>query len=159
MGRVENNLHLDPDHIYWDFNCYEKTFEECLFGDKGFQNRHKFDPKTASKRQKKRQAKRWFRRNPVWNRNQLIGMELGGGMKLKKVIVNIPDDAPPTKWRNKDLHGEQAVIMESRSGMEVFRYSRTKGVRNPLMRIFFKYKNVMRGADKDQWTYKTRYFN
>jgi hypothetical protein len=169
MGPVEKNLHLDPDHLYWHYNCSEKNYLDCTFGDEGFRKRHKFDYgklnaqieksgklKRRARRELKKQARKWWMRNPNYNENHKIGMEFGGKFKVKKVIVNTPSSEKPTKFRNKTIWGEQAVILVSESGIETFRYSRTK----PILKIGKRTLmfNIMRGADVDEWVYKNRLF-
>ena len=160
MGEIKDNLHLDKDHLYWDFNTTERNYEECVYGDQSFQRKKKFNYKTATPKQKKRQARKWFRRNPVWNWTQRVGVELGGGFDTSKTVIihNEPKTLKPTLFRNKKHLGIQSVILTSKSGIRTFRYSHTLPLKKlSLWRLLgFKYKNVMRGADKDQYTYKNR---
>ena len=176
-GVVEDNLHLSLDHLYWYCDNTERvdddpskplSYVRCWYGDEGYQKTQGFDYDTASPGEKKRQSRKWLRRNNDWNNKARIGLKFAKGFEVIKdgCLGNTGFDAdgellPITLWRNEKYHGEQSVLLSLNGTNEIyFRFSYTVEISwyHP-MRLFlgYRYVNHMRGVE-NRYLFKWRYF-
>ena len=167
LGRVEDNLDLPLDHLYWyadntetfgGLPTTELSFVRCWYGDYGFQASQGFNYHTANERQRKRQSRKWLRRNNDWNNKARIGLKFAAGFEVVGEPLAKIGDAPATTWRNQTHHGIQSVILRLKGTDELyFRYSYTLplGRFNPLRWFGYRFKNKMRGVE-NRYLYKNR---
>ena len=169
LGEIQDNLDLPLNHDYWycnnterfnGVNSNELSYIRCWYGDEGYQLDEGFDYASATERQKKRQAKKWIRRNNDWNNKARVGLKFRAGFfVVGEPLVNT-GGYPATTWRNETKHGEQSVILRLKGTGELYyRYSYTLPLKrfNPLRLLNYEYVNVMRGVDS-RYLWKTRLF-
>jgi len=169
MGRPEENRNLRKSHIYWLYDCTEHVdgdpskpldYIACTYGDKNYRERKGFDYDKASKLGRYWAAFRWLvLRNSAYNLKASRSHRFDFPYTSYDVL-DLEGPAHPLNWRDKNDVGLQSVIIYLENGEVIFRYSYTLplGKLNPFRLLGYKWKNRMRGADKNGYKYKNRLF-
>jgi len=169
LGEIQDNLNLPLNHDYWycnnterhgGLNSNELSYIRCWYGDEGYQETQEFNYFIATDKQKKKQARKWIRRNNDWNNKARIGLKFKNGFTVVGEPLINTGGYLATTWRNKSIHGEQSVILLlNNSNEQYFRYSYTLPLSkwNPFKWFGFECINVMRGVES-RYLWKTRLF-
>lgn len=170
MGEIQDNLDLPDNHIYWLVNNTERyngdnsaalSYTRCVYGHEQFQIDNGFNYPFAKTRQKKKQFKKWLRRNNRWNGRAKDGLKFNGGdnLVLEEVIIN-QGEADATNWRDEQDKGIQCVILRLIGTDELyFRYSFNLKLWKLSPVRFFGYNYISFGAGVEgRYILKFRFF-
>ena len=169
LGEIQDNLNLPLDHDYWYCNNTERvggnnenelSYIRCWYGDEGYQVAQGFSYYNSTDKERKRQARKWIRRNNDWNNKARIGLKFKNGFTVVGEPLINTGGYSATTWRNESKRGEQSVILLlNDSDEQYFRYSYTLPTKwyNPLRWVGFRFINKMRGVES-RYLWKTRLF-
>lgn len=175
LGEVQDNLNLPEDHLYWYADSTEReggidanplSYVRCWYGDEGYQATQGFNYLNATASEKKKQSRKWLRRNNDWNNKAKIGLKFKAGFTIEERLINTGLNPNQTNywniltWRNETKKGEQSVILKLNGTNDLYyRYSYTLplGKFNPLRLLGYKFINQMRGVES-RYLFKIRLF-